>query len=113
MALFCPSARRLGRLYREVIERASGRGRRRWLVAPDSSETSTTAWRLAVTRSRPSRLLEGERRLTERELKAAGVTVQPRMLAVDAGYWNQRQMGNVVERGIQVIIPPDSNTPPR
>jgi hypothetical protein len=46
----------------------------------------------------------------ERELHAVGVSDRPGMVVADASYWNQRQMETVVERGIQVIIPPDSNT---
>ena len=30
------------------------------------------------------------------------------MVIADAGYWHKRQMENVVCRGIQVLIPPDS-----
>jgi transposase len=198
------------RFDREVIERASGRGRRRWFV--EARQQLDEHHRLEgrpVARSRLSRLLEGERRLieqrdveldanqayevyiaggvtpagrrfsarpapyvapeepvgkinltdpdsrtmqsrqgwvqgynaqtvvnenhiiiaaevtvtaadfghldpmvkaAERELQAVGVTDQPGMVVADAGYWNQRHMEKVVARGIQVIIPPDSNT---
>jgi transposase len=44
---------------------------------------------------------------TERELERAGAD-RPGMVIADAGYWHKRQMENVVCRGIQVLIPPDS-----
>jgi hypothetical protein len=44
---------------------------------------------------------------TERELGRAGAD-SPRLVVTDAGYWHKRQMENVVCRGIQVLIPPDS-----
>ena len=44
---------------------------------------------------------------TERELERAGAD-RPGMVIADAGYWHKRQMENVVGRGIQVLIPPDS-----
>jgi transposase len=44
---------------------------------------------------------------TERELERAGAD-RPGMVIADAGYWHTRQMENVVCRGIQVLIPPDS-----
>jgi transposase len=44
---------------------------------------------------------------TERELAAVG-TESPEVVIADAGYWHKRQMENVVGRGIQVLIPPDS-----
>jgi transposase len=44
---------------------------------------------------------------TERELERAGAG-SPGMVIADAGYWHKRQMENVVGRGIQVLIPPDS-----
>jgi transposase len=44
---------------------------------------------------------------TERELAAAGAG-SPDVVVADAGYWHTRQMENVVGRGIQVLIPPDS-----
>jgi transposase len=198
------------RFDREVIERASGRGRKRWFVeARQQLDEHHRQQARPVQRSRLSRLLEGERRLSERlavelaaneiyetyiaggvtpagkrfdarpapftppeepvgkinltdpdsrtmqsrrgwvqgynaqtvvnenhiiiaaevtvtaadfghldpmvaaaerELHAAGVTDQPGMVVADAGYWNQRQMEKVIDRGMQVIIPPDSNT---
>jgi transposase len=44
---------------------------------------------------------------TERELAAVGAE-SPGVVIADAGYWHKRQMENVVCRGIQVLIPPDS-----
>jgi hypothetical protein len=29
-------------------------------------------------------------------------------LVADAGYWHQKQMENVIDKGIQVLIPPDA-----
>ena len=46
---------------------------------------------------------------TQRELKAAGVTDTPGVLLADAGYWHNEQMEHVIERGIQVLIPPDAS----
>jgi DDE family transposase len=43
----------------------------------------------------------------ERELDWAGAE-SPAVVIADAGYWHTRQMENVVGRGIQVLIPPDS-----
>jgi transposase len=43
----------------------------------------------------------------QRELAAAGAE-SPGVVIADAGYWHKRQMENVVGRGIQVLIPPDS-----
>jgi hypothetical protein len=45
----------------------------------------------------------------ERELHAAGVTDTPGVLLADAGYWHQRQMERIVDRGIPVLIPPDAS----
>ena len=42
------------------------------------------------------------------ELERAGITSTPQVLVADAGYWHQSQMEQVVERGIQVLIPPDA-----
>lgn len=44
---------------------------------------------------------------TQRELESAGAGL-PGVIVADAGYWHKRQMENVVCRGIQVLIPPDS-----
>jgi transposase len=45
---------------------------------------------------------------TTSELEKVGVTELPETVVADPGYWNKRQMENVVGRGIQVLIPPDS-----
>jgi hypothetical protein len=44
----------------------------------------------------------------QRELEQAGVRDTPAVLLADAGYWHQRQMENIIDRGIQVLIPPDA-----
>jgi transposase len=44
---------------------------------------------------------------TQRELAAVGAE-SPEVVIADAGYWHRRQMENVVGRGVQVLIPPDS-----
>src|SRR6478735_4451418 len=45
----------------------------------------------------------------QRELHAAGVTDTPEVLLADAGYWHGEQMQRIVDRGIQVLIPPDTS----
>ena len=40
---------------------------------------------------------------------AAGVTDTPEVLLADAGYWHGEQMERIVDRGIQVLIPPDTS----
>ena len=42
------------------------------------------------------------------ELEDAGVSETPGVLLADAGYWHKEQMENVINRGIQVLIPPDA-----
>jgi transposase len=42
------------------------------------------------------------------ELQNAGLTESPQTIVADPGYWHKQQMENVVNRGIQVVIPPDS-----
>jgi transposase len=44
----------------------------------------------------------------QRELHAAGVSDRPEVLRADAGYWHQQQMERIIDRGIQVLIPPDA-----
>ena len=46
----------------------------------------------------------------ESELEQAGVEEKPEVVVADAGYWHQEQMESVVNRGIQVLIPPDAAT---
>jgi transposase len=41
------------------------------------------------------------------ELAQVGITDTPDVVLADAGYWHQVQMENVVNHGIQVLIPPD------
>ena len=45
----------------------------------------------------------------QHELAAAGVTRRPGVLLADAGYWHTEQMQRVVDRGIVVLIPPDTS----
>jgi transposase len=45
----------------------------------------------------------------QHELAHAGVDDTPGVLLADAGYWHSEQMANVVNRGIQVLIPPDTS----
>jgi hypothetical protein len=42
------------------------------------------------------------------ELAGAGVTEAPSVVLADAGYWHQQQMEAIVDRGMQVLIPPDA-----
>jgi transposase len=44
----------------------------------------------------------------QRELRAIGISDAPSVLLADAGYWHQHQMENIINRGIQVLIPPDA-----
>jgi transposase len=45
---------------------------------------------------------------TMQELEGVGVSESPEVVVADPGYWHKKQMENVVSRGIQVLIPPDS-----
>ena len=45
----------------------------------------------------------------QHELHAAGVDETPGVLLADAGYWHGEQMQRIVDRGIQVLIPPDTS----
>jgi transposase len=45
----------------------------------------------------------------QRELTGAGVTETPGVLLADAGYWHTEQMQRVIDRGIEVLIPPDAS----
>jgi hypothetical protein len=45
----------------------------------------------------------------ERELDAAGVSDKPGVAVADAGYWNHIHMQNIINRGTQVLIPPDGD----
>jgi transposase len=44
---------------------------------------------------------------TEQELEQLGAD-SPEVVLADAGYWHKRQMESIVNRGMQVLIPPDS-----
>jgi hypothetical protein len=46
---------------------------------------------------------------TQRELAAAGVGDAPAVLLADAGYWHGEQMQRFTDRGIDVLIPPDTS----
>jgi Transposase DDE domain len=43
------------------------------------------------------------------ELTAAGVDGTPEVLLADADYWHGEQMQRIAERGIEVLIPPDTS----
>jgi hypothetical protein len=45
---------------------------------------------------------------TQRELAAAGIE-QPEVLLADAGHWHGEQMQRIVDRGIEVLIQPDTS----
>jgi Transposase DDE domain/Transposase domain (DUF772) len=45
----------------------------------------------------------------QRELGGAGVNDTPGVLLADAGYWHGEQMQRIAERGIEVLIPPDTS----
>ncbi len=44
----------------------------------------------------------------EGELARAGIDASPEVILAAAGYWHQAQMDAIVERGIQVLVPPDA-----
>ena len=44
----------------------------------------------------------------EAELANAGIDTVPEVVLADAGYWHQVQMEAIVDRGMQVLIPPDA-----
>jgi hypothetical protein len=44
----------------------------------------------------------------EAELASAGIDTVPEVVLADAGYWHQVQMEAIVDRGMQVLIPPDA-----
>jgi hypothetical protein len=43
-----------------------------------------------------------------RELAAAGVCENPKLVLADSGYWHTEQMQRLAAAGIPVLIPPDS-----
>jgi len=52
--------------------------------------------------------LAGMVNAAETELQQAGVTDTPEVVVADAGYWHQKQMESVINKGIQILIPPDA-----
>jgi transposase len=52
--------------------------------------------------------LEPMLKAAERELAAAGVREAPGVAVADAGYWHTEQMQNIINRGTQVLVPPES-----
>lgn len=52
--------------------------------------------------------LEAMVNAVESELERAGVSDSVEVVLADAGYWHQRQMESVINKGIQVLIPPDA-----
>jgi transposase len=46
---------------------------------------------------------------TQRELARAGIDELPEVLLADAGYWHGEEMQRILDRGIQVLIPPDTS----
>jgi hypothetical protein len=45
----------------------------------------------------------------QNELERVGVNVSPEVVVADAGYWHQAQMETIINRGIQVLVPPDAS----
>jgi hypothetical protein len=52
--------------------------------------------------------LEGMITAAQRELDHVGVNDPVEVIVADAGYWHQKQMEGVINKGIQVLIPPDA-----
>lgn len=52
--------------------------------------------------------LAGMVNATVTELEQAGVTDTVEVVVADAGYWHQKQMESVIDKGIQILIPPDA-----
>src|SRR3954464_15703185 len=46
---------------------------------------------------------------THHELAAAGIEEAPAVVLADAGYWHGEQMQRITDRGIAVLIPPDTS----
>jgi hypothetical protein len=42
------------------------------------------------------------------QLDADRESERPEVVLADAGYWHQAQMEEIVSRGMQVLVPPDS-----
>jgi len=45
---------------------------------------------------------------TETELETIGVNDTLDVVVADAGYWHKEQLESVINRGIQVLVPPDA-----
>jgi hypothetical protein len=56
--------------------------------------------------------LEGMVTAAQTELERVGVSDTPEVVVADAGYWHQKQMEGVINKGIQVLIPPDAGARP-
>src|SRR5450759_541708 len=52
--------------------------------------------------------LEGMVIAAQGELERVGVSEPVEVVVADAGYWHQKQMEGVIDKGIQVLIPPDA-----
>jgi len=52
--------------------------------------------------------LEGMVTAAQGELERVGVSEPVEVVVADAGYWHQKQMEGVIDKGIQVLIPPDA-----
>jgi transposase len=52
--------------------------------------------------------LEGMVTAAQGELERVGVSDTVEVVVADAGYWHQKQMEGVIDKGIQVLIPPDA-----
>ena len=52
--------------------------------------------------------LEGMVTTAQRELERVRVSDTVEVVVADAGYWHQKQMEGVINKGIQVLIPPDA-----
>ena len=48
----------------------------------------------------------------QRELDAAGVADKPQVVLADADYWHGEQMQRIADRGIELLIPPDTSRRP-
>lgn len=58
-------------------------------------------------------LLEPAIDAAQEQLAAAGISQQINVLLADAGYWDSEQIENLAASGIQVLVPPDSDTKKR
>ena len=90
------------------LARATTRRRRSTSTRSSSPQRSRSTRLTSVTSSRWSTRPNAS-------WQAIGVSSLPETVVADPGYWHKQQMENVVSRGIQVLIPPDSGlrTDPR